>query len=263
MTGNSVSPPVRQHVGQARLIRLLQDWAQAEAEPARLDVAERLSGWLGAMDTVTLDGALQSIEAYPGRTRQAGAPLDAAALEQRLHRATLDITAWLTPSVPASAALPPRGQRGQPPAAPTADEPEATYPPYYQRYLDLQKRMDQQVGQLRAEMRQALSRGVPAMRQLVALDAVMEQLLTPRAQKLLASVPVFLERRFAYWRNAHQRQVAQDPSAAEPARWRAPGGWVHAFEHDMREVLLAELHLRLRPVLGLVEAARNEHKQHT
>lgn len=93
MTGNSVSPPVRQHVGQARLIRLLQDWAQAEAEPARLDVAERLSGWLGAMDTVTLDGALQSIEAYPGRTRQAGAPLDAAALEQRLQRATLDITA--------------------------------------------------------------------------------------------------------------------------------------------------------------------------
>jgi hypothetical protein len=256
VTGTDSTPP-RQHVGQSRLLCLLQEWARVEAEPSRLDVAERLSGWLGAMDTVTLDGALQSIEAYPAQTRKAGEPIDAGALTQRLHRVTLEMSAGLTPAVPIASPLPPRGGRPAEPTTPAPDEAKVTYAPYYQRYLDLQKRMDQQVAALRAELRQALTRGSPGLRQLVALDSVMEQMLGPRAQKLLASVPVFLERRFAYWRQAQER-------APQPAdRWHQPGGWVHAFEHDMKEMLLAELHLRLRPLQGLVEAAQNEQQKRT
>lgn len=255
MTGID-STPLRQHVGQSRLLHLLQEWARVEAESSRLDVAERLSGWLGAMETVTLEGALQSIEAYPAQTRKAGEPIDAAALSQRLHDATLEMSAGLTPAVPASMSLPPRGGQTEP-AASTPNEVKVTYAPYYQRYLDLQKRMDQQVAGLRAELRQALTRGSPGLRQLVALDAVMDQMLGPRAQKLLASVPVFLERRFTYWRHAQERA----PQPVE--QWHVPGGWVHAFEHDMREMLLAELHLRLRPLQGLVEAAQNEQQKRT
>lgn len=255
MTGTD-TPPSRHHVGQARLLRLLQDWSRVEAESSRLDAAERLSGWLGAMDAVTLDGALQSIEAYPSQTRRPGEAIDADALARRLQQRTLDIAAGLSPAVPATAPLPPRGSRGEATQSPP-DVPVVTYAPYYQRYLDLQKRMEQQVGGLRAEVRQALTPGSPALRQLVALDAVMEQMLGPRAQKLLASVPVFLERRFQHWRQAHER-------TPQPAtQWHQPGGWVHAFEHDMREMLLAELHLRLRPLLGLVEAAQNEQKKRT
>ncbi|HEY1228455.1 MAG TPA: DUF3348 family protein, partial [Ramlibacter sp.] len=40
--------------------------------------------------------------------------------------------------------------------------------------------------------------------------------------------------------------------------WDRPGGWLHAFAHDWRQVLLAERDLRLDPVAGLVEAAATD-----
>ena len=36
--------------------------------------------------------------------------------------------------------------------------------------------------------------------------------------------------------------------------WLASGGWIVEFCSEMRELLLAELEVRLRPVIGLVES---------
>ena len=43
---------------------------------------------------------------------------------------------------------------------------------------------------------------------------------------------------------------------------RRPGGGLDVFGKEMQEVLLAELEVRLQPVVGLIEAFSNEVKKH-
>jgi hypothetical protein len=50
------------------------------------------------------------------------------------------------------------------------------------------------------------------------------------------------------------------PQEDDPATWRQPGRWLHAFEIEWRQTLLAELQARLEPVAALVEAAGCELK---
>ena len=98
------------------------------------------------------------------------------------------------------------------------------------------------IAPLRDHVRQTLSRISPKLRQLAALDAVLEQLLAPRAQLLLPEVASLMERRFEH--------LAQSDAA----------GWPEAFAKDWRLALLAELDLRLEPVAGLIEALNKELK---
>lgn len=249
---------LQHRLGSSRLVRLLQEWAQVDGESARQDVAERLSHWLSAFDAVKLDGALQTIESYPSQTKLRGQAVDASALAQLVNQVKAELTALITAKV-------------TPPHTPLPSSPrtllhtleeddaraESKYAPHYQRYQSLQKQMENAVGALRAQVRQMLSKGSPALRQLVALDAVMEQMLGAREQKLWTSVPVYLERRLEHWRQHHQQAVAVQAGEDDPIRWRQPGGWIAAFQRDMRDMMLAELHQRLQPVLGLMEAAQN------
>ena len=76
----------------------------------------------------------------------------------------------------------------------------------------------------------------------VGLDAVLDEMLVDREQKLMSAVPVFLERRF------------------EALRRQQSVGWPDVFDEEMRQLLLAELDDRLQPVAGLVEAFSNVHK---
>ena len=39
-----------------------------------------------------------------------------------------------------------------------------------------------------------------------------------------------------------------------------PGGWLFAFEQDVRALWQAEVQVRLQPIMGLLEAARNENR---
>lgn len=241
------------HFHRSTLVRLLQDWAQVDGEPPRQDVAERLGQWLSAVDAVQLDGALQAIEAYPAQARQRGLPV--AALDVRALQAALrDARAELTDMLTAGASVTAEG----------AQALHMGYSPHHQRYLSLQKRMELAVAKLRGQVRQALSRGAVPLRQLAALDGILEQVLGAREQKLLTTVPVYLERRHTHWLEAHRLLRAASGQAGEhdaPEAWAQPGGWLHSFRQDLRELLLAELQVRLQPIAGLIEAA-TEHTDH-
>ena len=102
--------------------------------------------------------------------------------------------------------------------------------------------MEQMIAPLRDHVRQTLCRISPKLRKLAALDAVLEQLLAPRAQLLLPEAASLMERRF--------EQLAQ----------RDDAGWLETFGKDWRLALLAELDLRLEPITGLIEALNNELK---
>lgn len=225
--------------------------AIVDAEPSRQDFAERLSLWLDGFDAVTLDAAHQSVRVVDEGRHAHLRPAAPAALQARLHRVRAALVQAILADHGAGQPGPwvqsPRLPAGATPA--TEAETSVPFTPYRQHYLELQRHMESQVGTLRAALRQALCGASPPLRQLAALDAVWEQVLEERTQKQLASVPRLLERRFENLRHATQQP--------DPALWREPGGWLDVFDKDMRQVLLAEMEMRLEPVVGLLEAWMN------
>ena len=217
-------------------------------------MAEQLGQWLGTVDAVQLSRALHAIESLPQGIKSAA--LDVQALDRLVHKARADLSALLT-----AQAAPPRPLRARADNTPVEQpdpQADADFAAHGPRYLDLQKQMDTRLLALRAQLRHALTQGAPALRQLAALDAVMEQMLCVREQRLWATLPGHLERRLAHRHREHQHMLQAAGQADAPLRWRQPGGWLWAFEQDMQALLLAEMQLRLQPITGLLEAAHHE-----
>ncbi len=250
---------LRRTFSSSRLVCLLGDLASVDVEAPRQDFAERLGGWLDVFDGMTLHAAHQSINTV-GEKKPANAPFARTlALEEEFHR----VRTALIKAITASDAAPDSGKPVRSPVPPpeAATEPDAGYKPYHQRYLDQQRHMALRIDALRAHVRQAIAKASPQLGQLAAFDAVLEQMLGGREQKLLSTVPVLLERRFEHLRKTHQLGLAAAQQQDDPALWRQPGGWPDVFGQELQDVLLAELEVRLQPVVGLIEAFGNEIKK--
>jgi hypothetical protein len=122
--------------------------------------------------------------------------------------------------------------------------------------------MEQLIGALRDHVRQALARATPQLRQLAALDAALDKVIAQREQALLSTATALLQKRFEQLRKRHLKDIDAAGGEDDPATWRQAGGWLHAFEKDWRDALLAELELRLEPVAGLIEATGTELNHH-
>jgi hypothetical protein len=234
---------LRSTFSSSRLVRLLRDSVPADAQASGLDVAERLGLWVNAFDAIGLQSAHQSI-----RTLRTAAPASAAARPIASGSMAEDVQrvrATLANAVARAAAS----------AAASADGGVAAY---RQRHLELQRQMEQMIGPLRDHVRQALAQASGRLRQLAALDAVFEQVLSRREQALLPGVAALLERRFEQLRAGHEERLAA--GAAEDDAAAASDDWREVFAREWRQALLAELDLRLEPVAGLVEALSNESK---
>ena len=119
--------------------------------------------------------------------------------------------------------------------------PDDSFAAHRQHCQALQRHMGLKITTLRAQVRQVLAHGAAPLRQLAELDAAWEQMLTARETKLLSTVPTWLEKRFEHLRGT-----------GELARY-AP---------EQQTVLLAELNVRLLPVVGLVEAFAQHNNRH-
>lgn len=229
---------MRSTFGSSKLVRLLAQWAPAAPEAPGMDFAERLSLWLGAFDAIGLQAALQSIRAV----ETAAPPGGAGGLGQAPRasaRARPNRTRYVAEDLQRARAVLARGI-AQDPLVLAGLEAAADpgYAPFHQRHVELQRQMELMIAPLRDHVRRSLAGRSGALRRLAALDAALEQVLAPREQALLGALPALLRRRF------------------EQRRQHADG--LAAFGQDWRQALLAELDLRLEPVTGLVEAARNE-----
>ena len=273
----------RTRFNSAGLVRMLAELAVADVADPKQTFAERLGEWLDFKDALALYSALNS--AATGAPSRA-AP--AAALRGQL----VQVRGELAAAVAAAGTTQPGGTNlALPTPLPNAaPESAADFAPFHRYYLAHQRAMAAAVSPLRASARTALAGQSAALRQLAALDAVLDQALAAREASLLATVPVLLGKRFAHLYAAHRREreaAAPDvagqaaPDAAgqaatagaaatgegapgagappdDPARWMQPGGWLVRFCAEMQRVLLAELDLRLMPVAGLVAALDKE-----
>lgn len=250
------------HFGRSSLVRLLAQATGAGVGAPHEDVAERLSLWLNAFDAVALHGIHQA--AQVAQVATAGPALHSvngmaqqAVARQFQHTRTALVQAITGQGDPEGATGRRAGARATRATAPTAPAPEETVPDYsvfFKRHLALQREMAQKIEPLRAAARQALAATGPQLRPLAALDALLERTLGGREHKLLASVPGLLEKRFAQLRDAHLARVSATGQPDGPAQWRQPGGWLAGFGKEWEAIVLAELHLRLQPVVGMMEA---------
>ena len=273
----------RTRFNSAGLVRMLAELAVADVADPKQTFAERLGEWLDFKDALALYSALNSAAA--------GAP-SRAAPAAALRGQLVQVRGELAAAVAAAGTTQPGGTNLALPTPLPNAAPESTadFAPFHRYYLAHQRAMAAAVSPLRASARAALAGRSAALRQLAALDAVLDQALAAREASLLATVPVLLGKRFAHLYAAHRREreaAAPDvagqaaPDAAgqaatagaaatgegapgagappdDPARWMQPGGWLGRFCAEMQRVLLAELDLRLMPVAGLVAALDKE-----
>ena len=236
----------------SRLIRALSDLVSTDAAPPRQSFADRLGQWLDFADAIALFSALN------GSTDAAGGP--ATAEHPALRDEFARVRGALLDSINPDGVLTPGKARIRLPApAWHASTPGAAdYLPYHRYYLAHQRDMGAAIAPLRASVRAGLAQRAPALRQLAALDGVLDQALAPRERSLLATVPQLLGRHFEQLHQAHRSAL---PTPDDPARWLQPGAWLHTFCQDMRVVLRAELELRLQPVAGLMDALNEVTRQ--
>jgi Protein of unknown function (DUF3348) len=208
------------------LVRLLAGLDTAEAPVAtrpQSSVGERLGAWLDWTDAIALSQALNQTPAWsPPATpaaRRAGA-LGAAALARvrdDLSRAILQ-----------DPVLAPDGSQAPDAAPDQADIRRAAQA--------RQRAMAAAISPLRAQLRGLLATTSPAGAHLAALDATLEAALAEQERHHLAAVVQRLERHF------------------QQARAAAAADWHTRVLHTVRQVLLAELDLRLQPAQGLLDA---------
>ena len=224
------------------LTRLLARLADIDVPESRRAFADRLSHWLGWTDAISLSGVLNGSPAVvPAGLRAVRAPSEedeCVRLRGVLAKAIADDSALLA------------AEKDRPGNPGNPDKP-ADFSPYRRRYLARQQTMEMAIGPLRERLRASLAARSPAMAQLAAVDAVMEQALSAQEYRLLATVPGLLEKHFRRLRQAHQEAVQDEPERGAPQV-----AWQDVFRKDMQAVLFAELDIRLEPVEGLLEALR-------
>jgi exonuclease VII large subunit len=192
----------------------------------RQDVAERLGQWLHVAEAIRLHAAqaqLAMVARRVGRQRPDDLRLR---WQQELDR----LRGALTRSI----------RTVDPAHQPDPADPDTEFALYHQRLNDLQRRMEMGVDALRQHVRQQLAQVNP---ELAAMDAVMDPLFAGREQRLLAGLSAFLRARFV----ALQQQTTEADSPDAP-------GWLQTFSAEFEQLMLAELDLRLLPVVGLIES---------
>lgn len=216
------------------LVRLLARLTDVNVPESRKSFSDQLSQWLGWKDAIALYSALNGSPAT--------APSDALASGNAEEDEFTRLKTALMSAIAEDGAF----MRGQ------STDAAVDFATYRRRYLTRQQTMAARIGPLRQRLRTKLEATSPAMAQLAAMDAVMEQALSAHEQRLLATVPVLLEKHFKRLKLADE----VDQAASEPDNEAPPPAWLDMFGRDMQAISLAELDTRLQPVEGLLEALR-------
>ncbi len=242
-----VLPRARLH--SSALLRFLTEKALLDGTAAPGDVGQRLGDWLDFRQAIALQGFIGSLDQAEATPALPTARVDAqvrAALEQSIVQGKAPAPGMTRIEQPAT-------ELPQPIDAKTAFDP-------FRRYaLGHQRQMDTVIRGLRTQLRGMLDKGTTAHKQLAALDAIFDNVLLAREARLLAQIPAEFEKRFAQALRAHLKALVQAAETDDVAPLSAP--WLGPLFEDLRSALLAELDLRLQPVLGLIEALTQDSPQ--
>lgn len=225
-------------VPASTLARQLARWLPAPVDPPRQDVAERLGLWINVKEAIALHAAQGAVDAAgSAMARRQRMPVLPDGLRDELQAELQRARALLERSI----------RRRDPSHRPDPDDPDTEFAFYHQRLNEQQRRMEMSVDALRSHVRQRLVQVSIDHARLAALDSHMQTLFGAREQRLLAQLPAFLKARFAVLR--------QEAAATDPPR---DPHWLQVFADEFEQTLVAELDLRLQPVMGLIESLEQD-----
>lgn len=268
LAGRDVSSDRGSDFTSPALVRLLAAHAPVDIASSGLDIAERLSPWLDTFDAIGLQSSLQTIRTLrePIALRRGERPRSAADLRADAQRTRAALAHAIGQEVllvalagDPLAELQRRRSGGASSALTAQSRADAVAAAYQHRHLELARQMEQLISPLRDHVRQSVGRISGRLRQLAALDEALEAVTAKREQAVMPVTATLATRRLAHWHET----LAGEEASGDPAHWRQPGGWLHAFEQEWRQALAAEADLRMEPVIGLIEALDQELKQAT
>lgn len=235
------------------LVQLLSGLQSPDTVASTQTLAERLGHWVGWKDAIGLSCAL---DAHPVARPSVEPPSDAviagviALVEQVRGELVVAITHDPLLADDTPAAQPPRAVASS--GISTGDAPPAAdFASYRHSYLTHQRAMDERIGQLRADVRAVVAGASAALARLAALDAAMDQALAAHQRRVVGQVPALLERHFQRQRPSRAQPLATTHGSFFPTRRHGPQP---AVGSTVQQALLAELALRLQPVMGMIEA---------
>lgn len=232
----SQATPTLSSLSSSRLVSLLTEMTSAKVTVSGRHFSEKLGSFLDMSDSITLS------EAHASLSRLSYEPLltEVADIQDVFLHARRDMVASVTRSFspgssPLGIKLPIRENNN------LADKP-LSFSPYHRFYAAHQRDLDIKVSSLHCQIRDMVAGISPGMAQLSLLDKVLTETFVSRTRKFLNTVPRLL--------GVHFENLAQ-------AEGESTDAWLDQFCGDMKAVLLAEIEVRLMPVLGLVESAAN------
>ncbi len=118
-------------------------------------------------------------------------------------------------------------------------------------WLALQRKVAANSRQLRDKVRKSMKDQGPKLAHLAELDAVFDQTMAGYTAQCFSHIPKVLEQRF-------EHRSTTPPEQSPPTPPATTADWFHRYCEEAQSLLLAELDVRLEPVLGLLEACHKE-----
>ncbi|WP_372782705.1 DUF3348 family protein [Litorivivens sp.] len=235
-------PPLLQKLASMNLL--------TSGSPASYNLAELLGAQINLSDSISLARALTSLE-----TIKTSDSLSMERPQRQFLNARGGMIRFVLRSFEANETaipfmLPQANQT-------TLDDPAEAIKPYQRFYSLHQSEMDHRVTTLRKSLRASLALDGPPRSKLANLDRILDDTLGEYGRKVLARLPKMLVARFALHREEFLNSATADQPIA-PANWQHSGGWLHGFHQDIKQLLLAELDLRLLPARALLEALETQ-----
>lgn len=243
-----VLPRARLH--SSELLRFLTGQGLVDAHAQTGDVGQRLGDWLDFRQAIALQSFIGTVDDPPAEPVRPSARVDAAVLRRRFDEVRLALEqSILKGTVPALGLA-----RIDLPAAELEHpiDPKTAFDPFRRYAAGHQRQMEGIIRSLRMQLRGMLDKGTTQHRQLSTLDAIFDNVLTPREHRQLGHIPALFERRFNQAVRQHMKQLVQAADHDEPAPRTST--WLAPLRDQLQAALLAELDLRLQPMLGLIDA---------
>ena len=242
----------------SRLIRYLTDLAVTDCGVSHQQFAERLGRLIDFSDSIILSAAHGELPTLAfEKTTESSAEVNDKFMSTRMGMVQFIVDSCVLkscktrikfPSLDMGGALDPEG----------SFDPQTGFDAYHRFYLLQQRDMDIKIQHLRVEIRDSATGASPRLAQLAVLDTALGDTLQSHTRRFFSVIPKLLERRFKALFQHHQQSIQSTGRPDEPLSWSEPGGWIEQFCRESRGLLLAELDIRLQPVLGLVEALNEE-----
>ncbi|AZT84946.1 DUF3348 family protein [Marinobacter sp. NP-4(2019)] len=218
------------HTGhsRSRLLRLAAPSGGAIPDDTLPCFAERLGRLFGLGNTMSLDAALSFRGGQPTVTQ--------SAVVERLSRELATTRQALIGRI--------HGYGDD-----IEREDPVAFETYLNSWLTLQRKIAATTRQLRDKVRKDMKNQGQALARLAELDSVFDHTMAGYTSQCFSQISKVLEQRFQALMTSSGQHREPDTQSGDP---------LHRYCEEAQNLLIAELDVRLEPVLGLLEACYNE-----